>query len=201
MKSGTPRKQEVGGSASQVAGGNVVNIRDGSVVGQVAGGDIHNHINERKIVRPVIVRGAEFVSPEVAAKIREKVKALVDLECAAGEERAKSFAKWWAVLKAHFGVPSYLEISAAQGDQALAWLDQLRVIQRPRLRRANNTMWRAEHYRGIWGRSKELGMTKADVYSLVFFRLGKQVVSLKTLGERDLKKLYGIIFAMKGPKP
>lgn len=120
MKSGTPRSQEVGGNASQVAGGNVVNIRDGSVIGQVVGGDVHNHFNERKVVRPVIVRGAEFVSPEMAAKIRDKVKALVDLECAAGDDRPAAFAKWWSMLKAHFAVASYLEIPAGQAEHALA---------------------------------------------------------------------------------
>lgn len=194
MKSKT--EQGVGGNAEQVAGGNVVSIR-GHVTGQVAGGDIHNHVNERIVTRPQVMRGPGYISPEVAAAIQKKVKALVDLEVAAGAEKTKAFAKWWSALKKHFAVPSYLEIPVSKGEHALDWLSQQRVIRRPRIRRANNDMWRAEHYRGIWARSKELGMSRADVYQLVHEKLGKTVVSLKNLGERDLKKLYSIIFSLK----
>ncbi len=66
----------------------------------------------------------------------------------------------------------------------------------PRKPRANNGLWRADLYPGIWARSKELGMSPADVYALAFEKFGVKVVSLKQLGERNLKALYDHVFRM-----
>jgi len=177
--------------------GNVIYINgDGVAVGQVAGGDIHNHINEKKTVRPKVVRGPEFISPAGARKIQKRVETLVKIEIESGKsDEGKLYAKYYAMLKNHFNVPSYLEIPASQ-EQYANWLQQKKVLLRPKIRRTSNQTWRNKHYAGIWSRSKQLGMSKADVYALVKEKLGKNVVSLKNLGERDLKSLYQIVFKL-----
>jgi hypothetical protein len=187
--------------------GNTVNVNgDGHTIGQIVGGDshthTHNHINEKKVVRPNVVRGPEFISSAAARKIQNRVKTLVERDVAAGElggDTQKLYAKWYGKLKNFFEVPSYLEIPADREQQAIDWLQKQKVSQRPKIRRTSNDTWRNDHYTGIWARAKALGMSKADVYALVLDRLGKNVISLKKLGERDLKKLYVIIFNMKLP--
>lgn len=164
---------------------------------QAAGRDIHNHINEKKIVRPTVVRGPEFISSAGARKIQGRVDTLVKIGVAAGGEQKKLYARWYKQLKDFFGVPSYLEIPAHQEQQAIDWLAQQKALQRPKIRRADNAMWRADLYPGIWARSKQLGMSRADVYHLASEKFGVKVVSLKQLGERNLKALYDYLFRMQ----
>lgn len=183
------------------ASGNIIYVASNgeASAGQLAGGDIHNHnyINEKKIVRPKVVRGKEYISPSCARKIQKRIETLVNMEMEAGQANKKNlFAKWHAMLKDHFNVPSYLEIPVSHEQNALDWLQQRKALLRPKIRRTSNGLWRNEHYTGIWTRSKELGMSKADVYDLVEKQLGKKVVSLKSLGERDLKQLYQMIFKL-----
>lgn len=166
---------------------------NGQVTGQVIGGDVHNHINEKKVVRKTIVRGPEFISPSGARKIKGRIDTLVKMDIAAGEpeeEKSKLYAKWWGILNGQFNVASYLEIRADQEQQALDWLQTLKVLKRPSIRRADNKMWRNDHYKSIWARAREANKSKADVYQVVLEKLGKKVVSLTKLGERDLKALY-----------
>lgn len=198
LRNAKPKPKRKISKPSAPATGNVIYINgDGVDVGQVAGGDIHNHINEKKTVRPKVVRGPEYISSSGGRKIQNRIKTLVDIGVAAGQtDESKLYAKWHSMLKNHFNVPSYLEIPASQEQYALEWLQQQKVLLRPKIRRPSNGLWRNEHYTGIWSRSKELGMSKADVYTLVQEKLGKSVVSLKNLGERDLKQLYQIIFKL-----
>lgn len=177
--------------------GNVIYVNGAGVAaGQIAGGDIHNHINEQKVVRPQIVRGPGFISSSGAKEIQKRIAALVEIDVAAGEangDERKLFAKYHKMIKNHFDVASYLEIPSSLEQQAIDWLQTLKVLRRPKIRRANNQMWRNEHYTGIWSRAKQAGKSKAAVYALALERTGKQVVSLKNLGEQDLKSLYQII--------
>jgi len=183
---------------SAAPAGNVIYVNGAGVaVGQLAGGDIHNHVNEKKIVRPKVERGPEYISSAVARRIQKRIDTLVEIGVAAGGETRKLYAMWHKRLKDHFAVPSYLEIPAHLEQHAIDWLQQQKVLQRPKIRRTANDMWRNDHYTGIWSRAKQLGMSKADVYNLALERLGVKVISLKQLGERNLKKLYGIIFSLK----
>ncbi len=163
---------------------------------QAAGRDIINHHNTKTVVRPVVVRGPEYISSAGARKIQGRIDTLVKMGVAAGGDQKRLYARWHKQLKDFFGVPSYLEIPAAQEQQAIDWLAQQKALQRPKVRRTNNGMWRADLYPGIWARSKELGMSPADVYALVFEKFGVKVVSLKQLGERNLKALYDHLFRM-----
>lgn len=182
--------------------GNVIYVNgDGVAVEQLAGGDIiHNHYNEKKIVRPKIVRGAEYISSSGARKIQSRINTLVNMGMAAGGVKESLYKEWHGKLWNHFDVQSYLEIPAHLEQHAIDWLQQQKALQRPKIRRANNEMWRETFYPGIWTRARELGMSKADVYNLAFARLGVKVVSLKQLGERNLKSFYDIIMKMKPSK-
>jgi ORF6C domain len=101
----------------------------------------------------------------------------VDRGLAAGEANGnaqKLYAKWHKVLKDHFDVPSYLEIRADQEQQAIDWLQTMKVLRRSKIRRTNNTMWRNDLYTGIYARQGETGKSKADVYQLVETLFGKK---------------------------
>ena len=174
--------------------GNTIYVNgDGVSAGQIAGGDIHNHINARPIIRKTIVRGAEFISSAGAKKIKGRIDTLVKMDMASGMTAKAAYGKRWGMLQDHFNVQSYLEIRADQEQQAIDWLQTMKVLSRPKIRRTNNTMWRNDLYTGIWARMNEVGKSKADVYQVALEQLGKKVVSLKSLGERDLKALNAYI--------
>lgn len=164
---------------------------------QAAGRDIINNHNTKTVVRPVVVRGPEYISSAGARKIQGRIDTLVKMGVAAGGDQKKLYARWHKQLKNFFDVPSYLEIPAAQEQQAIDWLAQQKALQRPKVRRTNNEMWRADLYPGIWAHSKKLGMSPADVYGLVAEKFGVKVVSLKQLGERNLKALYDHVMRMR----
>jgi hypothetical protein len=176
--------------ASKPSGGIAVK-GNGNVV---AGGDVH--INKREVIRPVVIPGPGSVTPAQAKKIKDGIDKLVELEFTAGDpDKAKLYKKWWGMLQKRYQVTSYKEIRADLGDEAVKWLQQLAAKNRPKLRRADNAMWRNEHYKAIWAKARNLGLSKGDVYHIVAERFGKSVTSLKSLGEQDLKKLYHILMA------
>ena len=70
----------------------------------------------------------------------------------AGGNAQKLYAKWHKKLKDHFNVPSYLEIRADQEQQAIDWLQTMKVLSRPKIRRTNNTMWCNDLYTAIYAR-------------------------------------------------
>ncbi len=178
------------------AGNTIIVNGDGVAAHQIAGGDIHNHVNEKKVVKNEVVRGPGYISSAGARKIQGRITTLVNMDVAANEaggDKAKLYARWHTKLKNQFGVPSYLEIPAAQEQQAIDWLQTQKVMRRPKIRRADNDMWRNDLYSGIWARTTQIKKSKADVYQLVFERYGKKVISLKSLGERDLKDLNAYI--------
>jgi len=160
----------------------------------VAGRDIN--INKREVHRVEYVPDDRHISPETAKKIQDKVKKLAEIEMTAGATSRQAYGRWYGAIKGRFDVPSYKLIPEHLGQDALDWLTQQRAIARPRLRRTDNTKWRNDHYKAIWAKSREMGMSKAEVYHVVHVRIGKRVNSLKQLGERDLKKLYNIINGM-----
>lgn len=187
-----------GSSGEKKTSQNVKIIGDGN---QVSGGDIHNHINEKKVVRNQVNRGPEFISPAHAKKIQSLVKKAADRDIAKGVESGKAFAKWHSKLRNYFNVPSYLEIPAHQGEQAVFWMTQQVAITRPALRRNNNTAWRNELYAAINARGRELGMSKSEIHLLSSEVTGKNVISLSKLGDRDLKAVHTSIMSKKKPRP
>ena len=159
----------------------------------VAGRDvIHNHFVPQKRITNKISPTDIHITQETAKKLRERIGKLVEMGLASGafQTEKQGFSRWYKELNDHFGVTSYLLIPREQGDQALRWLNQRKALKRPSIRRPANDMWRRDLYPGIWARAKETGRSKSDVYKLAEELTGKRVISLKNLGERNLKKLY-----------
>ncbi len=183
---------------------NTIPKQEISIIGdsnQVAGGDIYNHINEKKVVRNKVNRGSEFISSAHAKKLQDLVKKAADRDVAKGVEQGKAFAKWYSKLKNYFKVPSYLEIPAHQGEQAISWMSQQVAITRPALRRNDNAAWRKELYAAINARGRELGMSKSEIHFFASELTGKSVISLSKLGERDLKSVHTSIMKRKTKPP
>jgi hypothetical protein len=165
---------------------------------QVAGGDIHNHVNKKSVVKNVTKRGGgEFISSAQAKKLQDIVKKCADRDIAKGTETGKAFAKWHTKLKNYFNVPSYLEIPSHLGADAISWMSQQAAMTRPALRRTANQSWRNELYAAIYAKGGELGMSKGDIYHFVTERTGKNIISLTKLGEQDLKAVYTAIMGKK----
>jgi hypothetical protein len=162
----------------------------------IAGGDIN--INRRQISRKEFTPGPGHISAAQAKTIKDHVDNAVSLLESAGKGSKKTlYPRWWKMITNHFQVTTYREIPRELGDAAIVWVQQrIAQIAMPAARRTNNSLWRNQRYRSIWARSKELGMDEPAVHSLVAERLGRTVDSLKVLGERDLDRLYRIIFAM-----
>lgn len=165
---------------------------------QIAGGDIINQINHKEVTTNRYTPDREKnISAAQAKKLQDLVYRAAERDAGGDEKKiGRKRSKWWKMLKDHFEVPTYHDIPAHLGEHAIKWLQQQIAMNRPKIRRTNNQAWRNDHYRGIWARSREIGMSKGEVYALVAERLGKQVTSLKNLGERDLKKLYHMIMSM-----
>lgn len=194
----TPARKKTPRRKADAPAGNVIYVNgDGVAAGQIAGGDIHNHVSERKIVRNTVVRGPGYITSAGARKIQGRIKTLVDMGVSAGGDEKKLYAKWHSMLKNYFSVPSYLEIPASQEQHAIDWLQKQKVMLRPSIRRTDNQAWRNDHYRGIWAHAKKLGISKASVHLIAEELTGKQVTSLKQLGERNLKALYERVMRLK----
>jgi hypothetical protein len=162
----------------------------------VAGRDVN--INKREVTRLSVIPGPEHITEEQAKRLKDLVDKAAKIEIAAGSEPRKTYAKWWSELTNRYEVTSYRLIPRLLGSEAIKWLEQRAAMLRPKLRRANPLAWRVEHYAAIWARARELSMSKGAVYSLVKERLGLQVVSLKLLGEHNLKHLYNIMMSLDG---
>ncbi len=160
----------------------------------VVGRDIN--INKREVTRVDYVPDDRHISVTQAKKIQDKIKDLADMEIKSGTPSQQAYAKWYAILKKRFAVPSYKLIPKHLGEDALDWLMEQKGMLRPKLRRTANQDWRNELYKGIWAKSRSMRMSKADVYYVVHERIGKKVNSLKRLGERDLEKLSNIMTGM-----
>ena len=160
----------------------------------VVGRDIN--INKREITRVDYSPDDRHITPVQAKAIQDKIKKMAEIEMAAGATAQQAYGRWYGALKARFNVPSYKLIPAHLGPDAIDWLAEQNAMLRPKLRRTANPLWRNEHYKAIWAKSRSMGLSKADVYHIVHTRIGKNVNSLKRLGERDLKKLYNIITGM-----
>lgn len=196
MKSGTPRNQEVGGNASQVAGGNVVNIRDGAAVGQVAGGDIHNHITARgPTIRPVVQPGDGCLSAEQKGAIAAKRDEWMALH-ATLKKRPLSPSRAWIMINRSAGVNSYHLIPADKFDSVMAFIgQQMAVLRQMATAPAKDKDWRAKRIAAIKARCKnQLG--DVDAYKpYIKKRFGAD--SLAVLATDELQATYAYVMAKK----
>jgi len=162
-----------------------------------AGRDVK--INTKEVVRNVVVREPGEISDAQAARIKELVDKIVEIQVAAGKSsREKAYGEWHKRLKNRYKVTSYKKLRVEDFDDAVSWFKQQSAMLRPKLRRTNNDAWRKEYYKAIWTRWRSLGYSKEEIYEFAYQRLElkKPIDSLKQLGERNLKKLSDIISRM-----
>ncbi|MBI5658075.1 MAG: hypothetical protein HZC43_00660 [Nitrosomonadales bacterium] len=169
--------------------GNVIHVNgDGAVVGQIAGGDIHNHHNE-KPPRPrvVVAPGPDVISE--AQKV-----ALLNLrgEWIAVHDSVKqkklSIAAAQGRINKQAGVTSYHLIKAAVYDSLVKWIkQQIALVHAMPSAPVKSTVWRSSRIKGIQSRCNELGIQdKRKAYMLKTF--GKD--SLTLLSDDDVEKVY-----------
>ena len=167
----------------------------------VAGGDMNVqggvHINTKKITRTKFQPGPEHITEQQGKKIYDTISNLANKEAAGGRVTiGEAKAKWFGMLYGRYQVSTYRAIERRFADEAISWLKQQAAINRPKIRRNNNQMWRNELYGAIYAKARELNMSKAEVYLIVHDRMEKRVSSLTQLNEQSLKKLYNIIMSM-----
>ncbi|TGG92499.1 hypothetical protein E4656_13590 [Natronospirillum operosum] len=191
-KSAEPDRPNIGGSSNSMSG-NSFNVGGNAQFHQ---GDIHHHAPKRVSVN--FTPGPEHITPKQARDIQRTLDDLVRAEEAAtGVPPAKLFPKWHRVVRDRYDVETYRAIPTHLGDDALAWLKQMKAIKR---RDASAAGARVDHsrkelYTAIWARSKQLGLSKGDVYHEVKQRLGLQISSLTKLSDDHLQRLYDSIMS------
>ena len=158
-----------------------------NIVAQTGQGDIS--INQKKIVRPKVIREEGDISEETAFEIQDLIRQLAQTDEMAGKH--SSYGEWQQRLKNRYKVASYRKLSLEQGEDAIGWLKQELGRKLPSLRRSNNDEWRQRIYKGIWAAAGELDWDKPRVYEFAFQQLGlkKPISSLKELGEQKLESL------------
>lgn len=163
-----------------------VNGRD-NVVAHTGQGDIN--INQKKILRPKVVREDGDISEEAVFEIQDLIRQLAQTDEIAG--KSPSYGEWQQRLKNRYKVASYRKLSIEQGADAVGWLKQQIGRKLPSLRRSDNDEWRQRIYKGIWTAARELGWEKPQVYEFAIqqLRLKKRISSLTELGEQKLESL------------
>lgn len=157
----------------------------------------------KKVVKNVnVMSNPEIhISDEQAYIIQQKVNELVEVICKAKDiERNKAYIEVYAGLKRHFKVPGYKCIPKEKFEEAIRYLEQLKVVKyRPKLRTADNDEYRKQYYKSIHSKANELKLSHDELYQLIndFLAPKKEITSLKELSDTRLKKVYTKLFSMK----
>jgi len=144
--------------------------------------------------------GTVTVSFGQAYEVKRLIDELAQIDVDSGREDSHKY--WYSWLYRKFKVTSYKTIPLAKFEAVISWLRQQNAINRKKLRRPVNPLWRNKTYGAIYGRWRQLGFQKEAIYAFAFERLNlnSPISSLTELGEQNLKKLYGIVFRMKSFK-
>lgn len=160
-------------------------------------GDLN--LNPRTVVKNSISPGPEHITDEQALTVKELINEIVKMDEQAG--RQPSYSRWYLKLYKKFKITSYKLIPLDQLAEVKSWLHQQKAMQRPTLRRSNNSAWRKSIYTAIYAKANELGIDKSQLYQFAHqkLKLNKPVNSLKELGERNLEKLRIYLFGLQRP--
>lgn len=99
-------------------------------------------------------------------------------------------------IKRRYRVTSYTLIPAYLKDEAISWLQQQSAIKRSKISRNNNNLYRNELFTAIYARSNNLGLSKGELYNIVFNKFNKRVSSLTQLSDDSLRRLYQFIMSL-----
>jgi hypothetical protein len=184
-----PVKKLAARKSPPLAAGTTINQNAGKVRDMLAaGGDIN--YTAKHITRTGFTPDERHITPEQATKIKSLVDDLAEMDESAGDDKGRSYQKWWKMFNNNFKIPTYRELPRERFHEAVTFLQQAKARNLPRIRRKDNELWRKKHYQTIFGiANKALGWTKEGVHSFASIKLKKNVESLADLGERDLAKL------------
>jgi hypothetical protein len=168
-----------------------------TVVGRhnvVAGGDIIH--TERLVKKNITQPGPLHITEEEAFEVKRLIDELAKIDTDSG--RPDSHRTWYSWMYRKFEVTSYKTVPREKYADVISWLRQQKAINRKKLRRPANKKWRDQLFGAIYGRWRQLGFQKEDIYAFAFERLelAKPITSLTELGEQDLKGLYDIIYRL-----
>jgi len=169
-----------------------------SVIGNrnvIAGRDM---IHTKKIVQKIVTQpGPQHITEEQAYEVKRLIDELALIDVRSG--RADSHKTWYTWLYRKFKVTSYKTIPSEKYEAVISWLSQQKAINRKKLRRTDKGEWQNQLFAGIYTRWAKLGYEKDAIYDFAFQRLGldEPIISLKDLGEQNLKKLYEIVFRLR----
>jgi hypothetical protein len=157
------------------------------------------NFNPRIVVKNSVSPGPEHITDKQALEVRELINEIAKMNEQAG--RLLSYKQWYAKLYKKFKITSYKLIPLDQLAEVKSWLHQQKAMQRPTLRRSNNSAWRKSIYTAIYAKANELGIDKSQLYQITYqkLKLNKPVNSLKELGERNLEKLRIYLFGLQRP--
>ncbi len=167
-------------------------VGDGNVF---AGGDM---IHTEKVVQKNVTQpGPQHITEEQAYEVKLLIDELSQMDVDAG--RPDTHRNWFSWLYRKFKVTSYKTIPSEKFETVISWLRQQKAINRKKLRRPANALWRDQLYGAIYGRWRQLGFQKDAIYDFAFQRLelDKPIGSLKELGEQNLDKLYRMVIRMR----
>jgi hypothetical protein len=66
-------------------------------------------------------------------------------------------------------------------------------------KQSDREVWRKELYAAIWARAAQIKLPPDQLYALAAKKLRKRVSGLGDLNERDLGRVYDLVFTMKRP--
>jgi len=161
----------------------------------VAGGDM---IHTEKIVQKNVTQpGPQHITEEQAYEIKRLIDELSQIDVDSGREDSHRY--WYSWLYRKFKVTSYKTVPLEKFESVMLWLRQQKAINRKKLRRTDNGKWQDQLFGAIYGRWRQLGYQKGEIYDFALQRLelDAPISSLKELGEQNLKRLYDIVFRMK----
>lgn len=157
-----------------------------------AGRDIH--VSAKHITRTEFTPDERHITSEQAVKIKSLVDDLAEMDAAAGKDKGRSYQKWWKMFNNSFKITTYRELPREQFSVAVSFLQQAKARSLPKIRRKDNGLWRRKHYQTIFGIARNvLRWTDEQIHDFASRKLGKTVVSLADLGERDLERLVKLI--------
>ncbi|MCI6988722.1 MAG: ORF6C domain-containing protein [Campylobacter sp.] len=147
---------------------------------------------------PIIIAPDErHITNEQQFKIKSKIDDIVKKDIEKGVEAKKAYPRIWNMFKRKFKLTSYKELEKEKFDEAMQYLNKINSMKLSQIRRTNNPSWRKELYKSIYSKANELGLSKYDLYNLVYEKYNKKIKSLKDLGEQNLVKLKSYLFSIK----
>jgi hypothetical protein len=135
--------------------------------------------------------GPQHITPETSRKLYELVKEIVERITVSGGNVQKAFQRVWGDFNGHFGLTTYKELPREKAEEGISYLRQWRASKNSKLRFADPEKFRTAQLKGIWPRSKGLGLTDENLYYFATkkLKLKSLIGSLNELGNQQLARL------------